>query len=252
LTKTMPAGNPGRPLFLASVVSAAEATAALAAGAEIIDCKNPSAGALGALPGETVRAIVKTVAGRVPVSATVGDLPPDPQLLCAAATAMAATGVDLIKVGVFDGGEPEAAIAALGRTDLGRVRLVGLLLADRDPDFGLVAVMGKAGFAGAMLDTATKDGRSLADVMPRHEIDRFITSARASGLFVGLAGALRAEHIRNLGDLTPDLMGFRGALCAGKMREGPLEEAAARAIATALASLGRRSAARHAILEAAP
>ncbi|MGE5266372.1 MAG: (5-formylfuran-3-yl)methyl phosphate synthase [Deltaproteobacteria bacterium] len=248
----MPAGNPGRPLFLASVVSAAEATAALAAGAEIIDCKNPSAGALGALPHETVRLIVETVAGRVPVSATVGDLPPDPQHLCAATAAMAGTGVDLVKVGFFDGGEPEAAIAALGRTDLGRARLVGLLLADRDPDFGLVAAMRKAGFAGVMLDTATKDGRSLAEVMSRQEIDRFITSARASGLFVGLAGALRAEHIPNLGDLTPDLMGFRGALCSGKMREGPLEEAAARVIATALASLGRPSAARLAILEAAP
>lgn len=248
----MPAGKPGRPLFLASVVSAAEATAALAAGAEIIDCKDPSAGALGALPHETVRSIVETVAGRVPVSATVGDLPPDPHRLCAAAAGMAATGVDLVKVGFFAGGEPEAAIAALGRLDLGRVRLVGLLLADRDPDFGLVEAMGRARFAGVMLDTATKDGRALPDVMPRRDIGRFIASAQTTGLFVGLAGALRAEHIEMLGELMPDLMGFRGALCSGKLREGPLEEGAARAIATALASLGRRPAVRHAILEAAP
>lgn len=248
----MPAGTPGRPRFLASVVSAAEASAALAAGAEIIDCKNPSAGALGALPLEAVRLIVETVAGLVPVSATVGDLPADPRQLCAAAAAMAATGVDLVKVGFFDGGEPESAIAALGRTDLGRARLVGLLLADRHPDFELVPAMGAAGFAGVMLDTATKDGRALPDVMSRDDIIRFMATARSCGLFVGLAGALRAEHIRTLGGLTPDLMGFRGALCSGQLREGPLEEDAVRAIATALASLGRPSSARHAILEAAP
>lgn len=248
----MPAGTPGRPRFLASVVSAAEASAALAAGAEIIDCKNPSAGALGALPLETVRSIVETVDGRVPVSATIGDLPSDPPKLCAAAAAMAATGVDLVKVGFFGGGDPQVAIAALGRSDLGRARLVGLLLADRGPDIDLVPAMSAAGFAGVMLDTATKDGRALPDLMSRDEIARFIASARSCGLFVGLAGALRAEHIRALGGLTPDLMGFRGALCSGKLRTGPLEEDAVRAIATALASLGRPSAARHAILEAAP
>jgi len=248
--RKMPAGTSGRPRFLASVVSAAEATIAVAAGAEIIDCKNPSAGALGALAPETVREIVETVAGRVPVSATIGDLPPDPDELCAAATSMASTGVDLVKIGFFDGGEPRASIAALGRSSFGRARLVGLLLADRAPDFTLVPAMGAAGFAGVMLDTSVKDGRSLPDVMPRDEMVRFVTLARSADLFTGLAGALRLEHIPDLAGLMPNLMGFRGALCSGKRREGPLEEGAVRAIAVALSSLGHPPAASHATLEA--
>jgi uncharacterized protein (UPF0264 family) len=248
----MPAGTTGRPRFLASVTDAAEALTALAAGADIIDCKNPADGALGALPHVTVQAIVDAVAHRVPVSATVGDLAPDPGLLTGAVAAMAATGVDLVKIGVFSGGDAKASVAALGRLELGRVRLVGLLLADRDPDFGLVADMASAGFAGVMLDTAAKDGRGLPDVMAPVRIADFVTLAREWNLFVGLAGSLSIGHIASVGAFGPDIMGFRGALCAGTRRLGPLEEGAVRAVARELALLGRRPTARHAILEATP
>jgi uncharacterized protein (UPF0264 family) len=232
----MPAGSSGRPRFLASVMSAPEALTALAAGAEIIDGKNPAAGALGALPHATVRAIVEAVGHVVPVSATIGDLPAIPDVLCDAATAMAATGIDLAKIGFFDNGDAKASIAALGSLDLGQARLVGLLLADRNPDLNLVAAMADAGFAGVMLDTATKDGRALPDVMSTAEISRFVDAARAVGLFVGLAGALRLEHIPIIAALTPDVMGFRGALCSGKRREGAIEEGAVRAVARELSA----------------
>ena len=232
----MPAGSSGRPRFLASVMSAPEALTALAAGAEIIDGKNPAEGALGALPHATVRAIVEAVGHTVPVSATIGDLPANPDVLCDAAIAMAATGIDLVKIGFFDGGDAKASIAALGRLDLGQARLVGLLLADRNPDLNLVAAMADAGFAGVMLDTATKDGRALPDVMSTAEISRFVDAARAVGLFVGLAGALRLEHIPIIAALTPDVMGFRGALCSGKRREGSIEEGAVRAVARELSA----------------
>ena len=232
----MPAGSSGRPRFLASVMSAPEALTALAAGAEIIDGKNPAEGALGALPHATVRAIVEAVGHTVPVSATIGDLPANPDVLCDAAIAMAATGIDLVKIGFFDGGDAKASIAALGHLDLGQARLVGLLLADRNPDLNLVAAMADAGFAGVMLDTATKDGRALPDVMAPSEISRFVDAARAVGLFVGLAGALRLEHIPIIAALTPDVMGFRGALCSGKRREGSIEEGAVRAVARELSA----------------
>jgi uncharacterized protein (UPF0264 family) len=248
----MPAGTSGRPRFLASVTSVAEALTAMAAGAEIIDGKNPAAGALGALPQDTVRDIVNSVAGKVPVSATIGDLVPRPEILCPAATAMAATGVDLVKIGFFAGGDTRASIAALGNLNLGHARLVGLLLADRAPDFNLIPAMASAGFAGVMLDTASKDGRSLLDVMAPGDIARFVAAARSADLFVGLAGALRLEHIPAVAALTPDVMGFRGALCAGSVREGSLEEEAVRAVARDLSALARCPSARHAILEATP
>ncbi|HNI07365.1 MAG TPA: (5-formylfuran-3-yl)methyl phosphate synthase, partial [Thiobacillaceae bacterium] len=61
--------------WLASVTGAEEARLALAAGADLIDCKNPAAGALGALPRATVAEVLAAVGGRRPVSATIGDFP---------------------------------------------------------------------------------------------------------------------------------------------------------------------------------
>jgi dihydroneopterin aldolase len=62
-------------LFLASVRDAAEAEMALACGADIIDLKDPSQGALGAVSLDAIASTVRCVAGRAPVSATIGDLP---------------------------------------------------------------------------------------------------------------------------------------------------------------------------------
>ena len=247
----MTTGQTGRPRFLASVTSAEEAQRALAGGAAIIDCKNPAEGALGALPPATVKAIATAVAGRATVSATIGDLIPEPEAVTAAAAAMAKTGVDLVKIGFFEGGDAAATIRALGAHDFGRVRLVGLLLADRAPDFNLVGDMARAGFEGVMLDTASKDGRALPDVLDPDRLAQFVRLAHDAGLFAGLAGALRSHHIPAVAAFGPDIMGFRGALCSGKRREGPLEEDAVRAIARDLQALDRPLSPRPAVPEAA-
>ena len=58
-------------LMLTSVLSSAEARLAVERGADVIDCKDPSRGALGALPLREVEAIVAAVDRRRPVSAVV-------------------------------------------------------------------------------------------------------------------------------------------------------------------------------------
>lgn len=202
-----------RPAFLASVTGAEEASLVLAGGADVIDCKDPSAGALGALPVTVVRDVVARVAGRAPVSATVGDLPPEPGTLEAAASAMAATGVDIVKIGFFGAGDARPAIVALGRMTLARARLVAVLMADQAADFDLVSHLAANGFAGVMLDTADKSAGRLTTVMPVSGLSQFVQSARKSGLMSGLAGSLRLDDIAPLASLDPDVLGFRGALC---------------------------------------
>ena len=71
-------------LLLASVTGPEEAALVLAHGADIIDLKDASQGALGALPPEVVRATVAAVRGRRPVSAVIGDLPMEPDVIAAA------------------------------------------------------------------------------------------------------------------------------------------------------------------------
>ena len=60
--------------LLVSVRSPAEAVAALEGGAALVDIKEPAHGALGRAADALVAAILKTVAGRRPVSAALGEL----------------------------------------------------------------------------------------------------------------------------------------------------------------------------------
>lgn len=211
-------------LLLASVTGPDEAVRAVEAGADIIDLKDPSAGALGAVDAGRVRAAVAAVAGRRPTSAVTGDLPMTPDAVLPAAAAMADAGVDYVKIGVFPGGDARATVAALAPL-AARVRLVAVLFADRDPDFDLLPALAAAGFHGAMLDTAEKGAGRLLTHLAMPALGRFVAAAHAAGLRAGLAGALEAPDIPRLLVLNPDVLGFRGALCAGG-RNGPLDPAA--------------------------
>ena len=113
-------------LLLASVTSAAEAELALAQEADIIDLKDPGRGALGALAPATVRAIVTHIGGRRPTSAVCGDLPMNPETIVTAAAAMAATGVDYVKIGLFVDERRADCIRALAPVAQ-RTRLIGRL-----------------------------------------------------------------------------------------------------------------------------
>ncbi|MDO9383001.1 MAG: (5-formylfuran-3-yl)methyl phosphate synthase [Hyphomicrobiaceae bacterium] len=227
-------GNPRHIRFLASVRNEDEARLALAEGADIIDCKEPASGALGALPLEVVAAVRRAIPAQIPVSATVGDLPCEAAALCGAAQTMAGTGVDYVKVGLFPGTEAKAAIAELGRLDLGRSRLVAVMFADLEPDFSLIANMTAAGFAGVLLDTAGKSSGAIVEHMTHGQMAQFVAMVRANALFAGLAGSLRLEHIAPLRMLAPDILGFRGALCTGSQRQGALDVISTRAVARAL------------------
>ncbi|MGL4397062.1 MAG: (5-formylfuran-3-yl)methyl phosphate synthase [Hyphomicrobium sp.] len=206
----------GRPAFLASVTSASEAEIALAGGANIIDCKDPASGALGALPHETIVDVCRAVAGRVLVSATIGDMDADATVMVPAAEGIAATGVDLVKCGfVSDDASAVSAVSALGTARLGTARLVAVLMADRITSFDLIAPLARAGFAAVMLDTADKGQGALTDVMDAARLAAFVDVARRHRMISGLAGALRLAHIADIVGHGPDVIGFRGALCDG-------------------------------------
>lgn len=223
------------PHFLASVRSADEAHIALEGGADLIDCKDPANGALGALDDCEIAAICDVVGGRLPVSATVGDLSTEPSVMVAGAKRVAAAGADFVKIGFFGDAPAEEAIGALGAAELGHARLVGVLMADRAPNFTLIAELARAGFAGVMIDTADKTSGALFDVIPLSDLQAFIGLARRHGLAVGLAGSLTVVHIQAAVALRPDIIGFRRALCEGA-RAGQIELARVEEVRDALAA----------------
>ena len=201
-----------RPGLLASVADLAEVELALSC-ADLIDLKDPAQGALGAWPPARIGEAVRLVAGRKPVSATVGDLPPVADILGAAAIATAAEGVDIVKLGFFAGGDHRALASALAPVTARGIALVAVLMADQDPDLGLVTGLATAGFRGVMLDTADKSAGGLLDHQAPARLARFVATAHAHGLLTGLAGSLRLGDIATLAPIGPDFLGFRGALC---------------------------------------
>jgi uncharacterized protein (UPF0264 family) len=200
--------------FLASVTSADEAVIAVAAGADIVDLKDPSAGALGALPARVIRAAVAAIAGRRTVSATAGDLPMQPETVAGAVARIADLGVDIVKVGLFRGGDWPGCMSALARQAAAGTRIVAVLFADQAPDFTILEALRDSGFAGAMLDTADKRGGGLRHHLAEPILAEFVRRARGYGLMSGLAGSLRLVDVAPLLAVAPDYLGFRGALCA--------------------------------------
>jgi uncharacterized protein (UPF0264 family) len=215
--------------FLASVNDPAEALTALASGADIIDLKDASRGALGALAPTAIAQCIAAVSGRAKLSATVGDLPMTPDLVRDAVLATAATGVDYVKLGLFQGGDPATCLGMLA-DEAKDVPLILVVFADAPPGFDAIGAAARFGATGIMLDTANKDGRSLLDHLPLDRLADFVAAARANRLVAGLAGSLRAANVPALVELKPDLLGFRGALCANGARGGSLESSACAAI----------------------
>lgn len=199
---------------LTSVRSLEEARDAARAGADMIDLKEPRAGALGALPTTVVREVVEVMRAEHPallLSATVGDL--EAAALAemeAMADAIGACGVDYVKVGIAPGMHGHAALDHLATLPW---RIVPVLLCDEGLDMALVEHACTLAFPAVMADTARKHAGSLFDCVPESDLRTMVEQARGCGLQVGLAGALRLDDLPQLRALAPDFAGFRSALC---------------------------------------
>lgn len=216
--------------FLASVTSLVEARMVVAAGVDIVDLKQPAEGALGALNVETVSAIVNGLDSAVQISATIGDLPLLPGLILPAVQAMLDQGVNIVKLGIFPGSEPEACLTALLPITAQGHQLVAVLFADTNHDLALIPHLANAGFSGVMLDTMNKSLGSLTTLASQSQLLQFVQSAHQHDLFCGLAGSLRVNDVPELLPLKADYLGFRGALCRGQQRTATLDIDAVRTI----------------------
>lgn len=213
-----------RTRLLASARNCDEARAALAGGAHIIDLKEPQHGALGAVSPGVIRQVVADVAGRRPVSATVGDLPMLPEALFRAVERTAACGPDFIKVGFFaaDGADWSACTEALRPHIRGGLALVAVLFADQVPDLACLPDFSANGFRGVMIDTADKVSGPLTSHWDMVQLEEFVRRVQGLGMIAGLAGGLSLSHIPDLLPLGADYLGFRGALCDPAGRVGTL------------------------------
>jgi uncharacterized protein (UPF0264 family) len=228
--------------LLVSVANAEEASAALAGGADVIDAKDPLAGALGAVPADVLREIHATIAGTRLVTAAIGDAADEIAIECMAGT-FAAAGAALVKVG-FAGITSASRIEKLIRAAVRGVSaghgtwgpplggpipirlkpdptgVVAVAYADADRVASLAAgafvdVAARAGATGVLLDTADKSGPGLRDLMTAAVLGTWVAEAHDARLLVALAGKLSADDLEFVRDTGADIAGVRGAACEG-------------------------------------
>ena len=233
--------------LLVSVVDAGEASAAAAAGADIVDVKNPAEGSLGAPSPSVIAAVRAAVPAELPVSAAIGDMPDLAGTAALAALGAAHSGASFVKVGLW-GVQTEPAAVALLRAVRGGVggvagaEVVACAYADAPrvahaplPPQLLAPAASAAGVRICLLDTAVKDGRGLLDWLSPDALASLVADAHAAGLQVALAGALRAEDLPVVRATGADIAGVRSAVCGGGKRTAPLEGARVRALVAACA-----------------
>jgi uncharacterized protein (UPF0264 family) len=237
------------PKLLVSVRSAAEAEAALAGGADLIDVKEPKRGSLGAADARTLAAVLTTVAGLRPVSAALGELresfwkgPP------------ALPGLAYVKWGLsgFRGHaaplwqwELTCAVRRLAEVNAG-CKAVAVAYADWEraeapPPDEVLALAAELRLGAFLLDTWGKDGRTLLDWLPAAEVARLCERGRAAGLPVALGGSLGPAQLAALAAARPDWFAVRGAACCNGDRSAAVEAGRVRQLAELVTAATRGS-----------
>jgi hypothetical protein len=226
--------------LLVSVVDAGEARVAAAAGADVIDVKDPSRGALGEAAPDVVRAVRAATPSHLPVSAALGDGPFTPAAAATLAGEAAGSGAVYVKLGLR--GTSLGAAATSLRAARAHLPAGACLVVAGFADFERVGapspvelpvLAAAAGAEGCLLDTAVKDGRGLFHWLGEAELLAFVEACRAHGLFSALAGSLRAEDLARLAPIGPDLVGVRGAACVGDRVGGRVDAERVRALVRA-------------------
>lgn len=242
--------------LLISVRDAREAERALAAGADLIDVKEPSRGSLGAATRTTVADVVAAVAARKPVSVALGELlegsvTPGEGPVCDDSIFQLAADENLAAAGELP---PGVALAKLGLAGCRRVadwtgvwaahvarlpvhvRPVAVVYADdrcaaSPPAQEILAMAVNLGCAAALVDTFDKSQGGLLAHWSLAEVGDFVEAVRGAGLVCVLAGSLQAACIGRLLPLGPDVVAVRGAACRGS-RDGVLDGDRVRALAS--------------------
>lgn len=224
------------PRLLVSVRNVAEAQAALAGGADLIDVKEPANGPLGRADNPIIEKILESVAGRALVSAAGGELERHSLRL--------PKGVSFAKFGLagWRGRNwVETLHAVLLLNGSGRVAVA---YADWDschappPEEVAVAAI-EHRYAAFLIDTFQKTGSTLLDVVSIETIADLTHRCQSAGVAVALAGSLGIAEIERLRDIAPDWFAVRGAACEGG-RNGTISEVRVRELKSVLRAPLRR------------
>lgn len=214
--------------LLVSVRSAEEAAAAVEAGADLIDVKDPDRGPLGMAHHETVSAVIEAVAGRAPVSAALGEW--SEEVLTAAHWHME-LDLQYVKWGLagYKGGPAWGEDLLQTRRQIpDGMEVVAVAYADWEkansvPPGEVVKFAKRFRYRAFLFDTYQKDGRTLLDFLKPKEVIDMVAGLKRAGVLVALGGSLKPEQLKLLKGANPDWYAVRGSICTGGKRDGVLD-----------------------------
>lgn len=245
--KNLANANWYRPGLLVSVQNGNEAAAAARGGAQVVDAKDPTAGALGRTTCEIWSEIAEATPREIPLSAALGELADFAQNPFLASGLWLPERYQFAKMGLAGatGLEDWPRLLRATRDTLGSLRSrpidwVAVIYADwaevaaPDPHFVLKQA-GEEGCAGILIDTVQKDGRSVFSFLSTETVSQIFVAANEIGLFCALAGSLTANDFPTAMATRADLVAVRGAACDGG-RRGVIAEKNVRRLVEALSA----------------
>ncbi|QDV19040.1 hypothetical protein Pan153_37030 [Gimesia panareensis] len=226
--------------LLVSVRNCDEIAAALSGGCDLLDFKEPQNGALGMVSSATLQTIETYCENqqiKVPLSMALGELVEwqERQEIPAIPRTMRYLKLGLSQIqGIADWNACwQDVTSRIETTRQKRYEWIAVAYADWEqadsvsPAEVLAAAIENR-CAGLLIDTFSKQGTGLLDLLSGRMLVELIANARRANLKVALAGSIRFSDLESLAALQPDIIGIRGAACVGKRRTAPIQESAVR------------------------
>ncbi len=223
------------PLLLISVRDAAEAVIAIESGADIVDIKDPARGALGRATNEVVSHIVAAIDSRsatasVPVTMALGELRELNR-----DTFEVPRGISALKLGLAgcadrrdwrcDWADFKASCEA--QTSLSPdwvgVAYADSRLAESPAAMDVIRASSELGCRGVLVDTYSKAAGRLWDFVDLATFQEWTSAIHKQGMFVAVAGSLRAGDLSRMGELPLDIVAVRGGVCVHGERSSTVD-----------------------------
>jgi (5-formylfuran-3-yl)methyl phosphate synthase len=216
--------------LLISVKNPIEAMLAHAAGADIIDLKDPNLGALGALNISISTEIVTAVRANnrdtnhhALLSTTVGENHTSLEALLHSMEIRANLGFDYIKIVMSDFMYSADFKQKIDEFTQINVKVIVVFYADESPDLSVLPQLNKMGIHGVMLDTQSKQ-TDLPTLKNQAYLQEFVAMSKKNHLICGFAGSLKPQHVDLLRELNATYIGFRGGVCDNYARNTDLNQ----------------------------
>jgi len=226
--------------LLVSIKNRDEILPALQGGCEILDLKDPLSGALGMVDEPTLRSISRALLDHpvdIPLSMALGELV-EWQGKCASPSIPAE--ITYLKMGLSQTAgqhnwyarwsELTKRIEEQHNTPFQwiAVAYADWKLANAISPQEVLAAAIESQCAGLLVDTYSKQGQCLLDSLSLDELRALTEQAQSQNLKIALAGSINHENLAGLSDISPDIIGIRGAACTGNQRKSGVQAQAVR------------------------